>query len=198
MNMDNQRANNGTIEFTVDAWEVVSESRLVETPIFTLFERTMRLRAGKKEDRAEGDFYILDTPDWINVIALTEDGKIILVEQFRYGIEEPTLEIPGGMVDPGESPAESARRELLEETGYRSDSWKSLGKVSANPAIMSNYTHLYLAAGCTYRGAENPDEHERIHVHTMPVDRFLELVTKGAVHHAIVVAAVAKYLLASK
>lgn len=171
----------------------MKEQELVKTPIFTLYERTMRLKAGN--DIAEGDFYILGAPAWINVLPVTEEGKIILVEQYRFGIKEPTLEIPGGMVDNGENPEETARRELLEETGYVSDDWKSLGKVSANPAIMSNFTHIFLAKYCRYRGSENPDVHERIKVHTLDFNKFLELTRDGTIHHAIVVAAVAKYLL---
>lgn len=153
----------------------------------------MELQAEAEHDR--GDFFVLDAPEWINVIAMTADQQAVLVEQYRYGTEEPTLEIPGGMVDTGEKPLEAAQRELLEETGYRSDAWSSLGKVSANPAIMTNYTHMYLAENCVFEGAENPDTHERINVHKIPVQDFLELVKDGTVHHAIVLAAVARYLL---
>jgi len=156
----------------------------------------MRLEA--REEENSGDFYVLEAPAWINVLPITPENKIVLVEQYRYGIEEPTLEIPGGMVDKGEEPQQAAKRELVEETGYKSDSWESLGKVSANPAIMNNYTHIYLAEGCRFVGAENPDEHERINVHLLAVPRFLDLVAEGTVHHSIVLAAVAKYLLRSK
>lgn len=156
----------------------------------------MQLQAEGEE--ARGDFYVLDAPEWINVIALTADEEVLLVEQYRYGIQEPTLEIPGGMVDRGEEPLESARRELLEETGYRSEEWESLGKVSANPAIMTNFTHIYLAANCVYEGADNPDTHERIIVHRLPLRDFLEKVNEGTIHHSIVVAAVARFLLRGK
>lgn len=142
-----------------------------------------------------GKFYVLDTPEWINVIALTPDDKVILVEQYRFGIQKPTLEIPGGMVDIPESPFAGAKRELLEETGYVSGQWTRIGKVSSNPAIQNNYTHLFLARDCTFEGGENPDTHERINVHTIPLDRFLDLVQDGTIHHAIVVAAVARFLL---
>lgn len=128
-------------------------------------------------------------------MAFTPDDEIILVEQYRHGTQTPTLEIPGGMVDAGESPREAAGRELLEETGFRSNNWRSLGKVSANPAIMDNFTHMYVAENCEFVGAENPDEHERIEVHTLPLDDFLSLVEDGTIHHAIVLAAVARFLL---
>lgn len=131
----------------------------------------------------------------MNVIALTPEEEMVLVEQYRFGIEKPTLEIPGGMVDAPESPLEGAKRELLEETGYVSDRWTNIGKVSSNPAIQNNFTHLYLARDCRFKGAKNPDTHERINVHTVPIDRFLDLVQDGTIHHAIVVAAVARFLL---
>lgn len=179
--------------FQIEPWSIVKENKEYSTPIFDLLKRRMSLQAD--DDNREGVFFVLDAPEWINVIAMDEDRHIILVEQYRYGIEDPTLEIPGGMVDHGESPLQAAKRELLEETGYRSDSWSSLGTVSANPAIMTNFTHLYVAENCVFEGAENPDTHERINVHQMPVSDFLNLVMDGTVHHAIVLAAVARYLL---
>lgn len=179
--------------FRIEPWSIVKENKEYTTPIFNLFKRTLRLVTDN--ETAEGDFYVLDAPEWINVVALTSDGEIILVEQYRFGIEEPTLEIPGGMVDDGEQPLEAARRELLEETGYRSDSWTKLGRASANPAIMNNFTHMYLAEKCVFEGGDNPDEHERIHVHRLPLEEFLDLAGNGTVHHSIVLAAVARYLL---
>jgi len=182
-----------TFNYRIEPWSIVTENKEYKTPIFNLLKRSMELQAENESDR--GDFYVLDAPEWINIIAITADGEVILVEQYRYGIEQPTLEIPGGMVDEGEEPLEGAKREMLEETGYRSDKWRSLGKVSSNPAIMTNFTHMYLAEECVFEGADNPDTHERINVHTMPVDDFLERVHDGTVHHAIVLAAVARYLL---
>jgi len=182
--------------FSIEPWSIEQENKEYRTPIFNLLKRTMKLEAEVEQNR--GEFYVLDAPEWINVIAFTGEQQIILVEQYRYGIEKPTLEIPGGMVDEGETPMQAAKRELLEETGYRSDTWSSLGTVSANPAIMTNFTHLYVAEGCVFEGAENPDTHERINVHKMPLKDFLDLVKDGTVHHAIVLAAVARYLLSSE
>lgn len=177
--------------FTVEPWKVLNENKEYITPIFKLLKRRYRLES----ENLEADFYVLDAPEWTNVIALTPEREIILVEQYRYGTREPTLEIPGGMVDAGEEPLEAIKRELMEETGYVDGNWRPLGKVSANPAILNNYTHLYLAENCRFTGAENPDEHERIHVHTMPVEKFLDYVHDGTIHHTIVVAAAARLML---
>ncbi len=143
----------------------------------------------------KASFSILEAPDWINVIALTPENGIVLVEQYRYGIEEPTLELPGGVSDPGESPFESSKRELLEETGYSSEDWVSLGNVSSNPAMQTNYTHTYLARNCTKTSEQQLDGNERINVHVIPLVEFLDLVGRGEVSHSLVVAAVAKFLL---
>jgi len=178
-------------KFTKPKWEVIKDKKVYETPIFSLHEKKVLPDAGENA----ANFYVLDAPEWINVIALTDEKEIVLVEQYRHGVDESTLEIPGGMVDAGETPIEAAGRELLEETGYESDAWEALGKASSNPAILTNFTHLFLASGCRKTGPQQTDGHEDINVHTMPLSEFLSLVENDVVHHAIVLAGVAKYLL---
>ncbi|MEX0844165.1 MAG: NUDIX hydrolase [Balneolaceae bacterium] len=140
-------------------------------------------------------FSIVKAPDWMNVIPLTPENEIVLVEQYRYGIENPTLELPGGVVDPGENPEDTAHRELLEETGYKGNELEYLGKVSSNPAFLTNYTHMYVLKNCRKIQDQELDGNERINVHLMPLDDFLDLVADGTVHHSLVVAAIAKFLL---
>lgn len=178
-------------KFSKPLWNVVEDKKVFETPIFSLHQ--IDIIPDKKSE--SHPFYVLDTPEWINVIALTPENRIILVEQYRAGIHKSTLEIPGGMVDGGETPPEAARRELLEETGFISDNWISLGKTSSNPAILNNFTHLYLAEDCIKVQTQQTDATEDILVHQLPVNRFLNLVREGVVHHSIVLAAVAQYLL---
>lgn len=178
-------------QFTKPRWEILEDKKVYETPIFSLHQNKV-LPDGTNNPAL---FYVLNAPEWINVIALTGDNQILLVEQYRHGIHETTLEIPGGMVDSGENPEEAAKRELLEETGFSSDSWVFLGKTSSNPAILSNYTHLYLAKNCVKTASQQTDGHEDIKIHTMPLVDFLQLVDDGIVHHSIVLAAVTKLLL---
>lgn len=178
-------------KFTKPRWKILEDKKVYETPIFSLHQNKV-LPDGTNKPAL---FYVLDAPEWINVIALTDDNQILLVEQYRHGIHETTLEIPGGMVDSGEYPEEAAKRELLEETGYSSDSWEPLGKTSSNPAIMDNYTHLYLARNCVKTAPQQTDGHEDIQIHIMPLDDFLQLVADGIVHHSIVLATVTKLLL---
>ncbi len=180
-----------SFSFSRFGWERLKDKKLFETPIFSLH----KLELSAEEVTVHHPFYVLNAPDWVNVIALTPENKIILVEQYRAGIDEPTLEIPGGMVDGDENPIQSARRELREETGFVSAQWESIGKTSSNPAILNNYTHLYVARNCTFDGGQQPDGSEDIEVHTLPLTHFLELVQNGTVHHAIVLAAVTRFLL---
>jgi len=178
--------------FSVPSWKLVKQALQYKTRIFDLFMRDMHY----PEEGLDGSFVTLKAPDWINVIALTEENDVVLVEQYRFGIEEATLELPGGMVDPGEDALATAKRELLEETGYWSEHWEQLGKVSSNPAIQTNYTHTFLASNCVFKQQQALGEHEFIKVHVMPWDEFLSLARAGVVHHSLVVAAIAKYLLA--
>jgi len=94
--------------------------------------------------QTEREFYVIDAPDWVNVIALTPDHQLVLVRQFRFGIDGFSLEIPGGVMEPGEDPVTAAQRELREETGYTGARARVLGRVHPNPAIQNNRCHLVL------------------------------------------------------
>jgi 8-oxo-dGTP pyrophosphatase MutT (NUDIX family) len=177
--------------FTMAGWANVSEETVLETPIFQVNRR----HAQHEVEGLESDFYIVEAPAWANVIATTAQGELVLVEQFRHGIEQSTLEIPGGVVDEGESPRESVERELLEETGYQGEEWHYLGAVSSNPAFFNNYTELYWAEGCELVEQPNLDTHEFIETHLVPLNQFFYYIQQGDIHHSLVVAAAAKFML---
>ncbi|MEZ4360780.1 MAG: NUDIX hydrolase [Kofleriaceae bacterium] len=137
-------------------------------------------------------FSVIDTADWVNVIAMTPERSVVLVRQFRAGTAELCLEIPGGMVDPGEDPAVAVARELFEETGYRADTWSRLGVVKPNPAILSNRLHIFLAEGAYAAGPAQPEGCEVIDVELLPLPKVWRAIAEGTIDHALVVAAFAQ------
>lgn len=172
-------------------WTIDTEDIICETRVFNVVKKKMRMPGSDKS----GDFFTLSAPDWVNVIAFDENGEIILVEQYRHGTNDISLEIPGGVIDAshGGEPLNAARRELKEETGYESDNWTNLGPVSSNPALFNNYCHVFLAIDCRKNGRQQLDEHEDITVRKMSFYDFCESTLDGRVHHALAVAALAKY-----
>jgi len=128
----------------------------------------------------------IDCPDWVTIVAFTTAGDAVMVRQYRAGIDADTLEIPGGVVDPGETPEMAARRELEEETGFRARRWVFLGVSHPNPALQSNRHHSFLALDCERVHAPRLDAGEDIRVELVPRARVPELVREGAISHALV------------
>lgn len=140
-------------------------------------------------DGKEGEFYIAQAPLWVNVVALTPDRQVILVEQYRHGVHEVGIEVPGGVAGYAADGLDAAKRELAEETGFTSDRWTRLGRVSANPAIMDNHCEIWLAENCVETQAQNPDPFEDIRVLSVPETQFIAMVRDGSIHHSLTVAA---------
>ncbi|MCO4762411.1 MAG: NUDIX hydrolase [Myxococcales bacterium] len=136
------------------------------------------------------DFFVINSPDFVNVVALTDDGHCVLVEQWRHGTQDHTLEIPGGLVDAGEDPETAARRELLEETGYVAETWIEVGQCRPNAAIQSNRCTTFLALGATKVAEPQFDGTEHCVLHTQPWTEVVQMVRDGRIDHALVVAAV--------
>ena len=167
-----------------DSWPLLGEEPLQDCRVF----QVSRTLAQSPRTGLSHEFYRIDSTDWVNVVPLTADGEIVMVKQFRHGSRTVTLEIPGGMVDPGEDPATAAARELLEETGYRAAEVVPLGSVNPNPALFGNRVHTFLAPGCE-RVAEIQNEGaEETHVALVPRDGLRARVLAGEVDHALVLA----------
>ncbi len=166
-------------------WPLVSSRRRGDFHVFTVREDRTRSPRSRKNH----DFYVLECPDWANVVALTPENDVVLVRQFRAGTRSITLEIPGGSVEKGESAARAIRRELREETGYAARAWRRIGVVHPNPAIQGNRCSTYLATGCRRVGDLLPDEGEDLAVELVPLRRIPDLVRKGRITHSLVIAA---------
>lgn len=138
------------------------------------------------EGRSRGDAFVFGVPDWCNVVALTPDDQVVLVWQYRFGSDAMSLEIPGGVVDPGEAPDQAARRELREETGYEAERWEPLLVVQPNPALQNNRCHTYLARGARPTGATRFDAQEELETVLVAAHRIPDLLDGGQVTHSLV------------
>ena len=163
---------------------------IFQHPLLSL-ER-QRLAAAPGEER---DALVLGAPDWVNVVPLLDDGRVVMVRQWRFGIAAPTLEIPGGMIDAGETAVQAAARELREETGYAAAAVRLLGSVSPNPAILANRCVTFVATGLELVGEPQSGLEEELQVELVPLDEIPARVRRGDIHHALVVAAF--YLLSA-
>jgi len=147
------------------------------------------------EKNVEHDFFIVDTYNWMNVVAITPDDKFVLVKQHRLGSNEVMIEIPGGAIDLDEKPADSAVRELAEETGYCGGKIIPLKKLWTNPALMSNKTSFFLIDGCVKEQCQNLDPAEDIDVITASKDEVVEMLKSGAINHTLSVTALTLFFL---
>ena len=182
---NNGRTKEVSIMNLADRWHRIHSKTIGAFRIFTIREDCYQL----PRNHREAPFYIMESNDWVNVIPVTEDGKILLIRQFRFGIEEVTLEIPGGIVDSGYTPPEAARKELLEETGYSSDHWEYLGVVHPNPAFLNNRCHSFLAWNAIKIAEISPEESEEFEVLQVPMVEIKNLIRQGIISHSLVICA---------
>jgi len=134
-------------------------------------------------------FYRIDADDWVNAIPLTSSGELVMVKQYRHGSRSVTLEIPGGIIEPGENPALAAARETLEETGYAGLAPESLGQVNPNPAVFGNRCYTFLIRDVEIVAEIANSSTEETFVELVPAERIPALIKEGTIDHALVVAA---------
>lgn len=163
-------------------WEKGASRSLAATRIFDVQGITFRhpVRGTERE------FVVIAAPDWVNVIAITPDHRLVLVNQFRYGTDAFSWEVPGGVIDAGEDPVAAGVRELREETGYTGKSARLLGTVNPNPAILNNRCHLVLVEDVARTEQQDWDPDEEIEVCALPVEEVLKWAYSGRITHSLV------------
>lgn len=167
-------------------WQKLGSRQVGDFRIFTVrSDEKVSPRTGQKHD-----FFVIDCVDWVNIVAVTPDDQLVMVEQFRHGSNTVELEIPGGIMDATEtSPIETGVRELREETGYEGENARVLGKVFANPAIMSNTCHTVIIENCALKHSVQWDSGEDLMTRLVPVADLAQFVSAGKIRHPLVVVA---------
>jgi 8-oxo-dGTP pyrophosphatase MutT (NUDIX family) len=169
-------------------WEKVASEEGPQLPLFKVSIDVMRHpQSAEKFERL-----VLESEDWVNVVAVTRDGKSVMVEQFRFGIGDLTIEPAAGIVATGEDSLSAAKRELLEETGYASDKWRYLGSVQPNPAFHDNLCHHWLAEDVVAVQPPEPEAGEAIRVHLMTLEELREAMRGGSLRHTLALSALSR------
>lgn len=163
-------------------WEELDSKPIAGCRIFNVLSKRFR----HPTRGTEGDFYVIETRDWVNVLPITEDYRMILVNQFRFGVKQTSWEIPGGVMEPGEEPVSAGLRELKEETGYTTGKARLLGSVRPNPAIQSNVCHIVLAEQVRLTDVLEWDEHEELITKSFPIEEVYAMVASGEIFHSLV------------
>jgi ADP-ribose pyrophosphatase len=158
-------------------WKVLESEYLHKKEWLTIRKDKCELPNGK----IVSEFYVNEYPAWVNAFALTKEGKVLMVKQYRHGIGELCIELPGGVVDEGETWQDGIKRELLEETGYRFETLEYLGKICANPSTTNNYMHMFLAREGEKVAEQKLDELEDVEVLVMDVDEVKQLVKENKI-----------------
>lgn len=175
----------------IQKWTTVESEYLIRRPWLTARKDRVRLPDG----RVHPEYYVLEYPSWVNVIAITSDGEFVMVRQYRHGLGDVFMELCAGVVEEGETPEAAARRELLEETGYAGGKWQLLNCISQNPSTCTNYTYCFLAEGVAKVSGQHLDENEDIAVCLLSRDEVFGMLKADAVKQALMAAPLWHYFM---
>ena len=172
-------------ESDVKVWETLSSEYLIQRPWLTARRDVLRMPNGK----VVPEYYVLEYPTWVNIIAITESDEYVLVRQYRHALDIVEYELCAGTMEASDaSPLEAAKRELLEETGYAGGEWTELTVLSANPTSMNNLNHTFIAKGVKKVSSQHLDETEEITVHLFSLEELVDLLRRDEMKQALMVA----------
>ena len=163
-------------------WKILSSEYLYKATWFTIRKDICETPEGK----IVNPYYVYEFPTWVSALAITDDNKVVMVRQYRHGIQETIIEVPGGCVDDSDKDYQTAiARELLEETGYSFTNYTYLGKVSPNPSTNNNWMHMFLATGGTKVSSQQLDHNEEIEVELLEIDELKSLIDNNEIKQAL-------------
>ena len=172
-------------------WKVLNSEYLAHEPWFTVRREAVELPGGARIP----SYYVLEYPDWVNVIACTDDRRFLLIDQYRHGLGRTSYEIVAGVRDPQDAtPLDAARRELYEETGYGGGEWKEYMVLSANPATHTNLTYTFLATGVQPLSTQHLEASEDIRIHLFTFEEVRRLLEENCIPQALMAAPLWRYV----
>ena len=173
-------------------WLTIEDIKVDDCKIFDIH----RVKRRSPDTGKEGSFVYLDSANWVNIIPVTKSGNIVLIKQYRHGIDTITIEIPGGLIEKGEEPGNAGQRECTEETGYFSEEKAVfLGKTTPNPAFLNNTCYSYVWNNVELVYEQNLDRHEEITVFEKSISEVKEMILNGEINHSLVLNAFFYYFL---
>lgn len=173
----------------MEKWKTLSSEYLFKRPWLTVRKDRLQLPDGRIHD----EYYVLEYPTWVNIIALTKEGKFVMVEQYRHGLDDIFTELVAGVAEPGEEPLTAARRELMEETGYGNGKWELLTVISGNPGSTNNLTYCYIARDVDPIGERHLDATEDINVKLLSREEVYSMLMRDEIKQALMAAPLWKY-----
>ena len=165
-------------------WKILSSEYLFRRPWLTVRRDQVELPDG----RVNPEFYVLEYPDWVNVIAITEDGKFVMERQYRHGLGRTCYEIAAGVIEEGETPLQAAQRELMEETGYEGGTWEETLSLSGNSSTTNNISHCFVARGVRRTGGQHLDSTEDLEVVLLDKSQVWDLLIHDQIKQALMAA----------